>query len=142
MINLSMENIRYAHERLIQRTGGMPSVRDLGLLESAVFGAMQSFGEEEAYPTPVERAARLAYSITMNHPFLDGNKRAGMLAMLMTLQLNHIAIAYAQRELIELGLSVADGRCGYPEILNWIRVHEPASAGQAHAKKGPPTPLG
>jgi death-on-curing protein len=142
MINLSIDDIRYAHERLIQRTGGMPSVRDLGLLESAVYSAMQSFGEEEVYPTPVERAARLAYSITMNHPFLDGNKRAGMLAMLMTLKLNHIALAYAQRELIDLGLSVADGRCGYPEILNWIEAHEPMPVGQSHPPKGPSTPLG
>ncbi|WP_321018795.1 type II toxin-antitoxin system death-on-curing family toxin [Eisenbergiella porci] len=123
MINLTIDEITYLHEKLIQNTGGMSGIRDIGMLESAVYSAMQSFGDEEVYPTPIERAARLAYSVTMNHPFMDGNKRTGMLVMLMTLKLNHIAIEYTQQELIYLGLSVADGSNGYEEILNWIKVH-------------------
>ncbi|NDO38269.1 type II toxin-antitoxin system death-on-curing family toxin [Anaerotruncus colihominis] len=54
-------------------TGGLAGTRDLGLLESALYGALQGFGNEETYPTPEQRAARLAFSITQNHPFLDGN---------------------------------------------------------------------
>ena len=123
MINLTIDEITYLHEKLIQKTGGMSGIRDIGMLESAVYSAMQSFGDEEVYPTPIERAARLAYSVTMNHPFMDGNKRTGMLVMLMTLKLNHIAKVYTQQELIWLGLSVADGSNGYEEILNWIKVH-------------------
>ena len=123
MINLTIDEIIYLHEKLIQKTGGMSGIRDIGMLESAVYSAMQSFGDEEVYPTPIERAARLAYSVTMNHPFIDGNKRTGMLVMLMTLKLNHIAIEYTQQELIYLGLSVADGSNGYEEILNWIKGH-------------------
>lgn len=123
MINLTIDEITYLHEKLIQKTGGMSGIRDIGMLESAVYSAMQSFGDEEVYPTPIERAARLAYSVTMNHPFIDGNKRTGMLVMLMTLKLNHIAIEYTQQELICLGLSVADGSNGYEQILNWIKVH-------------------
>ena len=123
MINLTIDEITYLHEKLIQKTGGMSGIRDIGMLESAVYSAMQSFGDEEVYPTPIERAARLAYSVTMNHPFMDGNKRTGMLVMLMTLKLNRIAIEYTQQELIYLGLSVADGSNGYEEILNWIKVH-------------------
>lgn len=123
MINLTIDEITYLHEKLIQKTGGMSGIRDIGMLESAVYSAMQSFGDEEVYPTPIERAARLAYSVTMNHPFIDGNKRIGMLVMLMTLKLNHIAIEYTQQELICLSLSVADGSNGYEEILNWIKVH-------------------
>lgn len=95
----------------------------MGMLESAVYSAMQSFGEEELYPTPCQRAARLAYAITQNHPFGDGNKRTGMLAMLMTLELNHILVRYTQAELIALGLSVANGTKGYEDILEWIQTH-------------------
>lgn len=97
MINLTVEEIIQLHEKLIQKTGGMPGLRDFGMLESAVYSAMQSFGNEEVYPTSCERAARLAYAITMNHPFSDGNKRTGMLVMLMTLRLNHIMVSYTKR---------------------------------------------
>lgn len=46
-------------------------------------------------------------------PFPDGNKRTDMLAMLMTLRHKHVIIAYTQKELITLGLSVADGWKGH-----------------------------
>lgn len=121
MINLTINEIISLHEKLLKKTGGISGVRDIGMLESAVYSTMQAFGEEEVYPTPVERAARLAYSVTMNHPFLDGNKRTGMLAMIVTLKLNGIQLSYTQQELIDLGLSVADGSYGYEEILSWIR---------------------
>lgn len=94
------------------------------MLESAVYSANQVFGEEEAYPTVEQRAARLAYAITQNHPFVDGNKRIGMLVMLMTLRLNHVQIQYTQAELIQLGLSVADNSYRYEDILAWINNHK------------------
>ena len=56
--------------------------------------------------------------------FLDGNKRIGMLSMLMILRLNQVNIKYTQRELIALGLGVADGSIGYDEILDWIISHK------------------
>ncbi len=124
MINLTIEEILYLHQKLLNVTGGMPGLRDLGLLESAVYGALQSFGSEDAYPTPEERAARLAFAITQNHPFSDGNKRTGMLVMLMTLRLNHVKLQYTQLEMIQLSLSVADGSKGYEDILNWIYYHK------------------
>lgn len=46
MINLTIDEIIYLHEKLIQKTGGMSGIRDLGMLESAVYSAMQSFDEE------------------------------------------------------------------------------------------------
>ncbi|WP_195984890.1 type II toxin-antitoxin system death-on-curing family toxin [Clostridium sp. D33t1_170424_F3] len=123
MINLTVAEIINLQERLIRKTGGLSGVRDIGMLESAVYSSMQSFGEEDVYPTPVERAARLAFALTMNHPFLDGNKRIGMLTMLMTLKLNHVCIQYTQQELIDLGLAVANGKMKYDDILRWINAH-------------------
>ena len=94
------------------------------MLESAVYSAKQSFGDEEVYPIPIERAARLAYYVITNHLFMGGNKRTGMSFMLMTLKLNHIEIEYTQQELICLGLSVADRSNGYGVILKWIIVQQ------------------
>ena len=117
MITLTVSEILRLHQKLLDATGGLSGTRDLGLLESAVYSANQVFGEEEAYPTVEQRAARLAYAITQNHPFVDGNKRIGMLVMLMTLRLNHVQIQYTQAELIQLGLSVADNSYRYEDIL-------------------------
>lgn len=94
------------------------------MLESAVLNIMSSFDGTELYPTIEEKAARLAYSLVKNHSFLDGNKRIGMLAMLLTLNLNHIKLHYSQKELIELGLGTADGNLKCDEILSWIKEHE------------------
>lgn len=65
----------------------------------------------------------MAYAIIMNHPFNDGNKRTGILVMLITLRLNNISIKYTQDELIVLGLSIADGNKRYKDILAWMKSH-------------------
>ena len=85
---------------------------------------MSAFGDSDAYPTVEEKAARLVFSLTNNHAFVDGNKRIGVFTMLMTLQLNNVRINYTQAELISLGLSVADGKTEYVEILDWIMEHK------------------
>lgn len=120
MILLTVEEISALHDKLIERTGGSHGLRDQSLLESAVYSAMSGFWDNEAYPSVEEKAARLMFSITNNHAFVDGNKRIGVLTMLMTLQLNNVKIKYTQTELISLGLSVADGKTKYTEILDWI----------------------
>ncbi len=124
MILLTVEEVIALHNTLIERTGGSCGLRDRSLLESAVYSAMSAFGDNEAYPTVEEKAARLMFSLTNNHAFVDGNKRIGVLTMLMTLQLNNVRIHYTQSELITLGLSVADGKIEYSEILAWITEHK------------------
>lgn len=124
MILLTVDEIIMLHEKLLRATGGLPGLRDRGLLESAVFGIEASFEEVEQYPTLEEKAARLAFSLIANHAFADGNKRVGVLAMLVTLKLNGIGVQYSQQELVELGLSTASGKAGYHEILSWVRSHQ------------------
>ena len=111
MMLLTVEEILALQEKVISQTGGSFGLRDRGLLESAV------------YPSPEEKAARLAFAITGNHAFVDGNKRTGMLVMLLTLRLNGRALRYTQAELVALGLGTADGSLGYEEILAWIISH-------------------
>lgn len=123
MILLTVDEIIYLHSKLIAKTGGSDGLRDRGLLESAVFGALGSFGDEEAYPTIVEKAARLMYSIINNHAFIDGNKRIGVVVMLTTLRLNGMNLKYTQAELIELGLNTANVAADYNYILNFIKSH-------------------
>ena len=124
MILLTIDEISALHDKLIARTGGSHGLRDKALLESAVYSTMSGFDGNEAYPTVEEKAARLMYSLTNNHAFVDGNKRIGVLTMLMTLRLNNVVIGYTQDELISLSLSVADGTIEYTGILNWITEHK------------------
>ena len=105
MILLTVDEIIMLHDKLLTATGGLPGLRDRGLLESAVFGVNASFEDVEQYPAVEEKAARLAYGLISNHAFADGNKRVGVLAMLMTLRLNGVNLQYTQQELIDLGLA-------------------------------------
>ena len=85
---------------------------------------MGGFGDEEAYPTIEEKAARLMYSLVNNHAFVDGNKRIGVLVMLTTLKLNSVELKFTQNELIELGLKTASGKADYGQILDFIKKHQ------------------
>lgn len=124
MILLTVAEIVSLHEKLVSVTSGSHGIRDIGLIESSVYNAIQSFADEELYKTIEEKAARLAFSLTNNHAFIDGNKRIGIFAMLMTLKLNGVAVNYTQQELIDLGLGIASGDISYTEILEWIYTHK------------------
>ena len=105
MIVLSAEQIRLLHSQLIQETGGIDGVRDIGLLESAVNAPLQSFDGIDMYPSVQQKAARLGFGLIKNHAFIDGNKRIGAHAMLVFLALNRISLSYTQEELIQIILS-------------------------------------
>ncbi len=73
---------------LLLQSGGIAGIRDMGALESAITQPLMTFGETELYPSLVEKAAALAYSLIQNHPFVDGNKRIGHAVMEVMLALN------------------------------------------------------
>ncbi len=121
---LSKQQILVLHEQLLAQTGGLPGVRDEGLLESALEAPFQGFGETDAYPSLQQKAARLCYGLVKNHPFVDGNKRIGAHAMLVFLALNGIELSYSQQELSEIVLALASGERDYDELLRWLVVHQ------------------
>ena len=82
-------------------------IRDLGALESAVAQPRMTFSGEDLYPTIVEKAASLGFSLLMNHPFLDGNKRIGHAAMETFLTLNGIEISATVDEQEQIILALA-----------------------------------
>ena len=98
-------------------------MRDLGLLESAVAQPQASFGGQMLHEFPFEMAAAYLFHIVQNHPFLDGNKRAGAVAALAFLDLNGIEIDAPKGSLYELTLSVATSQAGKAEIAEFFRSH-------------------
>ena len=123
MIILTTDEVVAIHEKLVASTGGSPGIRDIGLLESAVLGCAQTFGGEDIYPTVVEKAARMAFSLCKNHPFVDGNKRVAVTALLVILRMNNVSLQFTQQELITLGLGIADGSIDYEDIVVWVNSH-------------------
>jgi len=102
----------------------LSGLRDIGALESALYHAYASFEGKNLYPTLEEKAARQAYGIIRNHPFLDGNKRTGLFVMLVFLELNDIKLHFSQPELVKLGIGIAEGRIGSQQITKWIIEHK------------------
>ena len=124
MIRLSKEQVMRLHSLLIEETGGMDGLRDEGLLESAICSPFQTFGGQYVYPSIEMKAARLAFSLVKNHPFVDGNKRIGMLSMLTFLALNGIAVQCTDEELIDIGLRLADGTITDRDLFHWLQAKE------------------
>jgi death on curing protein len=97
MCELTVNDVIDLHRQVVEQSGGSFGVRDLGALESAVAQPQMTFGGEDLYPTVVDKAAALGFSLVMNHPFVDGNKRIGHAAMETFLVLNGLEI-YASVE--------------------------------------------
>lgn len=117
---LSVEEILGLHKRVIQQTGGASEVRDLGMLESAVAQPQMTFGGDDLYPTLVEKAAALGFSLTMNHPFVDGNKRTAHAAMEVFLVLNGFEIKAPVDEQEAVILVLAAGEMKREAFAVWL----------------------
>ena len=124
MIKFSKEKVLLLHQLMAEATGGSVGVRDEGLLDSALESAFAGFGDQEFYPTKEEKGARLGYTLISNHAFVDGNKRIGVYIMLSFLEMNGIRLQCTDDELVDIGLSVASGRMGYEELLQWVLDHK------------------
>ena len=109
---ISVEEVIEIHRRVVRRTGGAFGVRDHGSLQSSVLQPLQSFGDQDLYPTLVEKAAALGYFLIQNHPFLDGNKRVGHAALETVLILNGYELSDSIDEQEAIVLAVACGQLG------------------------------
>ena len=109
MIRLTVSDIMLLHEKIIDKTGGIKGIRDIGLLEMAVNSPFASFDGEDLYKTLEEKAKQLCISLIKNHPFLDGNKRLGVLSMFVFLDLNGKKLNITNEEIVSLGLEIAKG---------------------------------
>ena len=120
---LTFAEVLELHRRVVAETGGATALRDLGALESAIAQPRASFGGNDLYPSLEEKAAALAFSLIQNHPFVDGNKRAGHAALETFLVLNEKELNADADESERIILAVASGTCGRDVLLEWIRSH-------------------
>ena len=107
---LDVEDVLEINAEQLEDYGGGAGLRDRGLLESAVAQPQTSFGGEFAHDGLYAMAAAYLFHIVQNHPFVDGNKRVGLLAAIVFLDVNGISIAHPSDALYELTMGVAEGR--------------------------------
>lgn len=120
---LSLVEVLDLHSRVLQQSGGMPGIRDQGALDSAIAQPAMAFGGQDLYPTVSEKAAAFAFSLVLNHPFLDGNKRIGHAAMETFLVLNGYDLAATTDEQEQAILQLAAGQTNRPDFTDWVRNH-------------------
>ncbi|MEH2293641.1 type II toxin-antitoxin system death-on-curing family toxin [Nostoc sp.] len=118
---LTLEEVLELYHRIVEQSGGSAGISNIGGLESAIAQPQMTFAGEELYPTIVEKASALGFSLIKNHPFIDGNKRIGHAAMEVFLVLNGFEINAALDEQEQVILQVASGELGRDEFTKWLR---------------------
>ncbi|WP_333822399.1 type II toxin-antitoxin system death-on-curing family toxin [Pinisolibacter sp.] len=120
---LTVAEVRALHERQIARFGGPAGIRDPGALESAL-GRARNKWEYEGADLALLAAAH-AFGIARNHPFVDGNKRAAFVAMMLFLRKNGVRFAPPQAEATAIILGLAAGEVSEESLARWIRDRWP-----------------
>lgn len=116
------EQVLAVHDAAIARFGGASGVRDNGLLESALARPFASFGGQEVFPDDVSKACAACHAIIKNHPFLDGNKRAGAAVLGMVLRANGMEFKPGHREFCAEMLGVAAGDISLESLTKWVKA--------------------
>lgn len=106
---LDIDDVLEIHATQLEVHGGSAGLRDRGLLESAVAQPQSSFGGQLVHEGLFDMAAAYLFHIVSNHAFVDGNKRTGLLAALVFLDVNGIGIDHSSDDLYALTMRVAEG---------------------------------
>ena len=111
------------HADLLQRYGGEPGLRDLGLLESALAQPRMTAGGREIHKTLFDKAAAYGFHVCNNHPFIDGNKRVAFVLMDVFLQRNGWEIISSEEEAYTTMISLASGKLSKAQLGIWLKGH-------------------
>lgn len=111
------------HELVVKRTGGATGIRDLGRLEAVVATQHQAVFGKTLYPNIWARAAAMVRGIIADHPFIDGNKRTGMLVGLTLLEINDSKTSFKKGEIEDFAVKVATEHLEVPVIAKWLKKH-------------------
>ncbi len=120
---LSIDDVIEIHADQIQRYGGSLGIRDAELLHSALGMPEAGFGDQYLHAGLFEMAAAYLYHIVQNHPFIDGNKRAGAMAAFVFLKLNGFTLEADESAFETLVLQTAQGQAGKDVIADFFRAN-------------------
>lgn len=123
---LSLEDVLALHSVSIARFGGAHGLRDTGALESALATPQATMFGDFLHPTLEEQAAAYLFHVVQNHPFVDGNKRAGLAAAIAFLGINGVRVVATNDELAAMTLAVATGEITKAGVAVFLREHSEA----------------
>lgn len=117
----SREFVEALHAEQLRLHGGVPGLRDEGMLESALARPLQ----KDAYGNPdlYDLGAAYLFGIAKNHPFVDGNKRTAFAAADTFLVFNGLSVEAEQEEVIQFVLMVAAGEIDEAGAVAFFRDH-------------------
>lgn len=118
---LRLGEVLELHRRLIATSGGSPGLRDLRLLEGSLSQLRQTFSGADLFPTLIEKAAVLGFSLIKNHPFIDGNKCVGHAALEVMLMLNGYELTASKESTEAVVLAVASGTLDRQAWTKWVK---------------------
>ena len=119
---LSLNEVLAIYQAVMKQSGGTYGLRDPGALQSALAQPRMTFGGQELYPTIVEKASALGFSLIKNHPFVDGNKRTGHAALEVFLFLNGYELQADVDEQEQVILQVAANEMDRESFTSWLRT--------------------
>lgn len=117
----TVEQVIEIHDAFLEDHGGLPGIRDKGLLISAVEMPRASMFGEYLHKTIYDKAAAYLFHIVQNHPFNDGNKRTGALTTILFLEENRIKIVFSDQDYEEFVVNVAQGQKDKKEIAYFLK---------------------
>lgn len=120
---LSLDEVLEIHRDQIERYGGEATIRDLGLLQSALAMPAAAFGGQYLHADLYEMAPAYLFHIAPNHPFVDGNKRTGAVAALVFLTLRDVEIDAEELAFERLVREVAEGKADKAAVAEFFRRH-------------------
>jgi len=115
--------VRALHDESAAQFGGDSGIRDEGLLESALAPPRNQHAYEPDTSTLPKLAAGYGSGIIRNHPFVDGNKRTGLLAMAVFLRLNGVELAPVEAEEVTVIMELAAGELSDEALAQWIEAN-------------------
>ena len=110
------------HNDQLREHGGLPGIRDENVLESALARAKQKWHYADNTDVPM-LAAAYAFGLVKNHPYRDGNKRIGFLAMVTFLGMSNYELEATDAEVVAEILALANGSVSEESLAEWIRQH-------------------
>jgi len=120
---LTLAQVLDLYRRVVKASGGSLGVRDLAGLKAALAQPRMTFGGNDLYSGVADKAAALAFSLILNHSFIDGNKRLGHAAMETFLVLNGYEVEASADEQESVLLRLAAGEVERGAFVDWVRDH-------------------